>query len=222
MYLHSPERFGEPAQPIVSFPPPPFPNLAKHSYDLHQKALAAKTAVDRFSNFKPLYLLLANAVSNAHLALDRMDQIVVVPDEKATTDLLGEKLLKDVLKRSGKTLIRHLTTEDFGRALGILDLLLKLHTALSGYDNKRLVNEQNHSRRDEAYRYKLRFFIQLWIANKAPQADRVRMGYQIEQTYFNYQKALSELWKYENMEKNLASGMPMHARQPPVMRSYPR
>lgn len=220
MYLRTADGLGEAAPQLqVQLPryTPPYPNIQSKMPALYPAALAARNALDKLAWFKDVYFKLMSATGNAHLALNRADEIVVVPDEATTTALLGDKLVKAVLKQAGKTLFKELVGPDFGRALGVIDLLFKLHAALSTYDAKRLVNEQRHSRWNEAYRYKLRFFIGLYIARTAPQADRVRLAWIIEQKFFEYQKAQTEVWKYDAMERNLKAGLPLNAREPQRM-----
>lgn len=220
MYFRS-DGLGE-AAPQLTLPPysPPYPNIKAKDPATYPAALAARNALDKLSWFRNLYQPLMAATGNARLALNQADEIVVIPDESTATALLGEKLMKAVLKQSGKSLIKHLVSEDFARVLGIVDLLFKLHSALSIFDNKRLVSEQNHSRWDDAYRYKLRFFIGVYIDRKAPLADRVRMAWKIEDIFFQYRKAQSEVWKYDIIERNLRAGLPANTPDPPRM--YPR
>lgn len=221
MYIRTADGLGEPA-PQVRLAPysPPYPNIQSKMPPLYPAALAARNALDKLAWFKDVYLPLQAATGNAHLALNQADEIVVIPDEATTTALVGEKVVKAVLKQAGKTFFKELVSADFGKFLGIVDLLYKLLTALSTYDAKRLVNEQRGSRFDEAYRYKLRFFIGLYVAQRAPQADRVKLAWIIEQRFFEYRKAQGEVWKYDAMERNLAAGLPLNAREPPRM--YPR
>lgn len=215
MYLHSPETLGEPVRQTLR---EPYPNIKARAPHLHPVALIARNRLEQFRWFRELFEKLANAASAAHLALDSMDQIVVVPDEQASTNLLGDKIMKDVLKSSGKSLIKHLTARDFGTALGVLDLLLKLQTALSGYDNKRLVNEQNRSRRDEAYRFKLRFFIRLHVATAAPLSDRALMAARIERTWDSYKDALNSRLQFDSFEERLDPNTPPNYRKAPVIK----
>jgi hypothetical protein len=129
-------------------------------------------------------------------------------------------VVKAVLKQAGKTLFKELISADFGKFLGIIDLLYKLLTALSTYDAKRLVNDQRGSRFDDAYRYKLRFFIGLFVAQRASLEERPKLAWIIEKQFFEYRNAQGEVWKYDAMERNLAAGMPPNAREP--QRMYPR
>jgi hypothetical protein len=214
MYYRVPTNFGEPAVAPYS---PPFPNLRAKSWNDYQAAMRAQEAVDKLKWFKDIYNQLALATSSAHLALNSADRVIVIPEEKSTENLLGPKLVQAALKQAGKSLAKQLVGEDFGRVLGILDLLLKLSIALGLADEKRLVSEQNGSRRDDAYRYKLHFFVQLWIAQNAPQADRVILASRMTDTFFKYRKALGELWKYQNMEQNLKEGLPPTQRRPQIM-----
>ena len=212
---------GEPA-PQVRLPPyvPPYPNIQSKLPGMYPMALAARAALAKLAWFKEVYVPLMQATGNAHLALNQADEIVVIPDEATTTALIGATAVKSVLKQAGKTLFKDLISKEFGMFLGVLDIFHKTLTALSTYDAKRLVNDQRGSRFEDAYRYKLRFFIGLWMARMAPQADRAKLAYRIEQTFFQYQKAQGEVWKYDTMERNLAAGMPPDAREPPRM--YPR
>jgi hypothetical protein len=218
MYLRTADGLGE-AAPQLQVPQyvPPYPNIQSKMPALYPAALAARNALDKFAWFKDVYFKLMAATGNAHLALNQADEIVVVPDEATTTALVGETVVKAVLKQAGKTLFKDLISKDFARFLGIIDLLYKTLTALSTYDAKRLVNEQRHSRWDEAYRYKLRFFIGVYIARVAPHADRARLAWIIEQKFFEYQKAQTEVWKYDTMERNLKAGLPLNTREPARM-----
>ena len=218
MYFRN-ANLGEPVinGPVIAPYRPPFPNIQGKMPALYPQALAALDAMAKLAWFKDVYLPLAAATANAHLALDQAEQVVVVPDEDSTAALLGPKLVQAVLKQTGKSFIKHVLNADLARALSIVDYLFKLRAALSTYDAKRLVNEQRLSRSEEAYRYKLRFFIGLYIAKVSPQSDRVLQASRIEQAFFQYRAALSELWKYEAIERNLASGLPPNTREPPRM-----
>jgi hypothetical protein len=222
MYFRTADSLGE-AAPQLQVPAytPPYPNIQSKMPAIYPLAVAARNALDKLAWFKSVYVPLMRATGSAHLALNAADEIVVLPEEVTTTALLGDKLVKDVLKRSGKALFKELAGANFARVLGVVDLLLKLHTALTMDDARRLVSEQRHSRRDEAYRYKLRFFIGLYIGQVAPQADRVRLAWRIEQAFFEYQKAETEVSKYDDIEANLAQGLRPNQRRAPVMRPYP-
>jgi hypothetical protein len=214
MYIRFPANFGEPA-------PISFPNIRAKRPDLYNAALRAQGAVENLRWFKDVYFPLAQAAANARLALNNADQVIVIPEEKSMENLLGPKLIQAALKQSGKSLAKHLVGDDFGRVLGILDFLLKLKTALELEDGRRLVSEQNRSRRDDAYRYKLRFFIRLRIAQTAPGADPVILAGRMEKAFWEYQNALGELWKYQDIEKNLEQGMSPYQRRPQVYRPVP-
>lgn len=216
MYFQVPANyFGELAQIPYS---PPFPNIRAKRPDLYDAALGAQETINKLKWFEDVYRPLSQATGNARLALDNSDQVIVIPEEQSAEKLLGPKLVKAALKQAGKSLAKQLIGDDFGRILGILDFLLKLKTALQLDEGRRLVNEQNYSRRDEAYRYKLRFFIHLWVAKNAPQADPVIQAGRIWDAFWAYRKAESELWKYQDIEKNLEQGLQPYQRRPPVMR----
>jgi len=217
MYLGSRTSFGEsaviPPKLSINVPPPPFPNIQRHSKALYAAALKAQTTFDKIKWFAPLYHQLNQAASLAWLGLDATEEIVVITDEKTTETLLGPKLVKAALKQSGKSLARELVGRDFARALGIVDFLFKLISALSLADRKRLVSEQKHSRRAEADDYKLRYFIQLWIAQHMRLADRARLAGILRANFYTCRKALDELQKYQNIEANLRQGLPAHQRR---------
>lgn len=218
MYIHGPAIFGEPP-PTIPYKEP-FPALKAQRPDLHRQALAAQNALADLRQFKPIFSLLQAATGNSYLSLDRLDRVVVEPDHQATSDLLGPKLAEAVLKSTGKATLKHVLGEEFGKILGVLDLLHKLSVALSAPDNKDLVNNQRGSRFMDATKHKLRFFIALFIARVAPNADRGKMTAWLWDNYWRYEKALQTLWGFEEMEKNLAIGAPLHHRQPPAMREY--
>jgi hypothetical protein len=219
MYLYKREGLGQPttSQPSLIPYSPPFPNIHAKKPDLYDAALRAEEAAEKLKWFKDVYLKLADATSSAHLALDKADQVIVIPAEKSVENLLGPKLVKAALKQSGKSLAKHLVGEDFGRILGILDFLWKLKTALELAEGRRLVNEQNKSRYTEAYRYKLRFFIRLLIAQIAPGADPVKLASLMWNAYWAYRKAQNELWKYQDIEKNLKEGLQPYQRRAPTI-----
>lgn len=218
MYFRTADGLAE-AAPQLQVPQyvPPYPNIRSKMPALYPAALAARSALERMAGFKNIYFQLMSATGNAHLALNQADEIVVVPEEASTTALLGETVVKSVLKQAGKTLFKELISKEFGTFLGVIDLLHKVLTALSTYDAKRLVNEQRHSRWDDAYRYKLRFFIGLYLARVSPHADRARLAWMYEQRFFEYRKAQEEVWKYDAMERNLKAGLPLNTREPPRM-----
>jgi hypothetical protein len=211
-------EFGERA--AISYSPP-FPTIRAQRPDLYDAALRAADAVEKMKLFKDLYSRLESAASNARLALDNSGQVIVVPDEKSAKGLLGPKIIEAALKQSGKSLAKHLIGEDFGRVLGILDYLWKLKTVLELEKGRRLVSEQHRSMRDDAYNYKLNFYVRLWIAQNAPGADPAVLASRIKSAFWKYKKALSELWKYEDIEKNLKQGLPPYQRRPPSIRPAP-
>ena len=208
------DAYGDPTKVAVT----PFPNILQKRPDLYPAALAADKALKKLEWFKDVYLPLAAATGNARLALDSSDQIVVISEEKSVEGLLGPKVVKDVLKRAGKSLVSELVGGDFARVLSIADFLFKLKAALELEPSRRLVSEQNHSKWDEAYRYKLRYFIRLRNASVSPGDDPTNIDYRVEQAFWAYRKALSEFWKYEEIEKNLSIGADPYQRQAPVMR----
>ena len=200
---------------------PPFPNIKAKMPTLYGAAIAADTAFQKHRWFADLYIQLAKATSNSHPALNNADDVIVIPEETSTTNLLGPKLVAAVLKQSGKALIKELVGADFARFLGVLNFLLTLFSALTLEDRRRLVSEQNRSRRDEARRFKLRFFIRLYIAKVAPQADPVKQSWLIENAFFEHEKILGALWKYQDIEKNLGQGLQPYQRRAPTMGPAP-
>ena len=200
---------------------PSFPNIRAQRPDLYNAALDAQLAFQKESSFKPVYLALAGATSGSWLALNSRDEVVVLFDESIVEPFFGKKLVHAALKQSGKALVKELVGADFARALSVLDLLWKVKTALEMEKWKRLVNEQRHSMRAEARRYKLRYFIRLWVAKNLPHADPVKAAYAVETLFNRYEKALNDLWRYQDIEKNLASGMPANARRPQTMGPAP-
>jgi hypothetical protein len=101
--------------------------------------------------------------------------------------------------------------------LSIADFLLKLKTALELEPSRRLVSEQNHSKFEEAYRYKLRYFIRLRNASVSPGDDPTNIDYRVEQAFWAYRKAQGDVWKYEEIEENLSLNLPPDRPQPPRM-----
>ena len=219
MYFHDAASGPVTVQPLKL--PASFPNIRAQRPDLYNAALDAQLAVQKMDWFRPIYLGLAAATSGARLALNARDEVVVILDESTVEPLFGPKLVQAALKQSGKALVKELVGADFARVLSVLDLLWKVKTALEMEKWKRLVNEQRHSMRDDARRYKLRYFVRLWVANKLPQADPVKAAYAIVTLFDQFEKALNELWRYEDIEKNLASGMPANYRRPQTMGPAP-
>jgi hypothetical protein len=223
MYYRYPAHLGQPVQPRLSTS---FPNILAKRPDLYPAAIAAESAVQKLSWFADVYFPLQLATSSSRLALDSSDQVIVIPDPASVEKLLGQKLIAAGFKQIGKSLVKELAAEvkegrvtsfDLARAIAVLDYLWKLKTALTLDDGKRLVSEQNRSRYNEAYRYKLRFFIRVRIAHTAPQADPVILSSRMEKAYWDFQNALGELWKYQDIEKNLRDGMNPFQRRPPTM-----
>jgi hypothetical protein len=220
MYFHGPVMFGEPPTPAPVQFNDPFPNIKQKMPELYREAWAAHNDLATLREFKPVFSLLQAATGNSYLSLDRLDRIVVEPDHQATSNLLGPKLAEAVLKSTGKATLKHVLGEEFGNILGVLDLLHKLTVALSGPDNKDLVNNQRGTRFMDAKKHKLRFFIALLIARVAPNADRGKVTAWMWDNYWRYEKALENFWKYENIEKNLSMGARPYQRQAPVMKEY--
>jgi hypothetical protein len=227
MYFRVPANFGEPAPIPYS---PPFPNIRAKSPNLYNAALRAEDTVRKLSWFKDVYFPLELATSSARLALDASDQVIVIPEPASVETLLGPKLIKAAFKQIGKSLTKELAAEikegrvtsfDLARAVAVLDLFWKFKSALELDEGRRLVSEQNRSRRDEAYRYKLRFFIRLRIAQTAPAADPVILAGRMEKAFWEYKKALGELLKYQVLEKNLEQGMPPYQRRAPTIGPVP-
>ena len=219
MYLNGPMRLGEPPQPQLQPYQPPFPNLQRQQPALYQQAMAIKAQLDKLASFKEPYRLLANATANAHLALDQADNIVIVPDETSTAELLGPKLVQAVLKATGKYALKQVLPHQFGTVLNVLDLFSKVITALGIPGRRDLVNNQRGSRFNDAHAYKLRFFIALYVARVAPTSNRIQTAYFLFDLFHKYRDLLGALWRFETMEKNLAAGIPMHTREPPRMYS---
>jgi hypothetical protein len=241
-----PENIGELPQMRYEIPryAPPFPNIRAKRPDLYDAAIRAKDTVEKLKWFKDIYFPLELATSRARLALVN-NQLSVIPEESSVQGLLGPKLIQAALKQSGKSLVkmygyqlkpgewrapevrpgqRPITGDDLGRFLGILDLLWKLKEALDINKRERLVSEQAKSMRDDAYAYKLRFFTLLWIAKNAPgasPAEKDRQFALIINTFWKYKKALGELWKYEDIEKNLEQGFSPYQRRPQTMGPAP-
>jgi hypothetical protein len=218
MYFHAPAHFGEPVLTYTD----PFPNIRDKMPGIYQAAMAAQERYNMMKWFKDVYEPLSIAAGAAHLALDSQDRIVVIPDQRSVEQLLGPKIVESVLKRSGKSLVRELVGADFARALGIAEHVLRLFDIAQREHAKRLVNEQRGSMRDEAYRYKLNFFIHLRIRQLAPQADPVMLAGRMTTAYYAYEKTLGELTKYQNMEQNLKEGMSPSARRPQYYKPVPQ
>jgi len=207
------DAYGDPT-PVATTP---FPNILQKRPDLYPAALAADAALKKLAWFKDVYVPLMAATGNARLALNSSDEIVVISEQKSVEGLLGPKVVKDVLKRAGKTLVSELVGRDFARVLSIADFLLKLKTALELEPSRRLVSEQNHSKFEEAYRYKLRYFIRLRNASVSPGDDPTNIDYRVEQAFWAYRKAQGDVWKYEEIEENLSLNLPPDRPQPPRM-----
>jgi hypothetical protein len=227
MYYRVPVNLGEPAKIQYS---PSFGNIRAKRPDLYNAALQAQDAFSKQQWFKEVYIPLSQATGNARLALDSSDQVIVMPEAATLENLLGPQVIKAAFKQIGKSLVKDLFSEmkdgkvtsfDLARVVTVLDLLWKLKTALELDEGRRLVSEQNRSRRDEAYRYKLRFFIRLWITHRMPQADPVILAGRIWNAFWAYRKAESELSQYQDIEKNLAKGLPPYQRRPPMMSPAP-
>jgi hypothetical protein len=220
MYLRPRANFGEPPARISISPS--FPNIRAKRPDLLDAALKAQDAWDKVKWFDDVYRPLSQATGNARLALNSSDEVIVIPEPVTIENLLGPKVIKAAFKQIGKSLVKDLFSEmkagkvtsfDLARVVTVLDLLWKLKTALELDDGKRLVSEQNHSRRDEAYRYKLRFFIRLRIAHLSPQADPVILLGRMWTAFWACRKAEGELSKFQDIEKNLSQGMPPYQRR---------
>jgi hypothetical protein len=218
MYFHAPAHLGEPA-PQLQVGPGPFPNIRQKMPALFSQAIAAQNALQNMSPFKESFSLLQAATGNATLALNQADQVVIIPDENATANLLGPKLVQAVLKQTGKTALKYVLGEEFGRALSVLDLFFKVKAALEMANSRDLVNNQRGSRRDDAKRYKLRFFCALYARRVSPTLPPAEAAWNLEDAYNRYEQALSNLWKFEGIERNLSAGANPYQREAPTMRA---
>ena len=226
MYLRHTANLGGPTLPAPISYSPPFPNIRAKRPDLYDVALKAHDAIDKLKWFQDVYRPLSAATADSRLALNSADEVIVIPGPASLENLLGPKVVKAAFKQIGKTLVKDLFSEmkdgkitsfDLAQVITVLDLLWKIKTALTRDDGIRLVNEQNKSRRDEAYRFKLRFFIRLRIAHLSPHADPVILAGRMWDAFWAYRKAEGELWKYQDIEKNLSQGLDPHRRRPQTM-----
>jgi hypothetical protein len=220
MYYRVPMNLGQPAVSPPPFPPPDltvFPNIDATMPTLSKAAADSVRAVQKLAWFNDTYLNLAQATANSALALDEADRVIVVPTEMNSVERLAPKLVKAFVKKAGLSLAGELVGKNLAKVLGLMPILLDLLVALTANERKNLVSEQNRSRRDEAFRFKLRFFIRLWLTEFSiggPGADPNKQAWALESLFFQYRKVLEEWWKYLDIEKNLQQGMKPYQPRP--------
>jgi hypothetical protein len=218
VYLSVPHEVAEPA-PIAA----PYPNIRTRHPPLYNAALTAEAAYRKVEYFRPFYDRLRKAAEMASLALDDRDLVTVNPER---TSLL--QLLPAAVARKVSTLgVRRGLGERAGQILGVLDLLLKLKYIYDTIEAKKLVNEQRHSRRDEAFRVKLLYFITLMVPEamqKSPFREPIGARNWLENMYWEYDKLFRAWASFNALEKDLARATIRRPgyREPPRIDPYPR
>jgi hypothetical protein len=168
----------------------------------------ALLALEELKYFQPYYKQLSDAVVNASLSLDRHDGLVVNPNPDTVRELVVGEVGVELAKATGE-MLAHFAGGEVAEArasylLGVLDLLHKLLHIYEGIQNVKLVNEQNRSMRDEAFRTKLDFFIGVKaraMRVKDPGIDEFKLRAWLREKFLDYKKKSMELLNYQLMDE---------------------
>jgi hypothetical protein len=186
----------------------PFPNIKSGCPWEYRNAMNAFFALQELKYFQPYYKQLADAVANASLSLDRHDGLVVNPNPDTVRELVVGEAGVEVAKGVVENLVHFAKGETAalraGLLLNVLDLLHKLLTIHEGIENVKLVNEQNGSKRDKAFRTKLDFFIGVKaraIRVKQPGIDEFKLGAWLREKFWDYRQKSMELLNYQLMDE---------------------
>ena len=200
------QSLGEPVNPPQY--KEPFPNIKSDCPWEYRNATGAYLALQELRYFQPYYKQLSDAASNASLSLDRHDGLVVNPNPDTVRALVVGEVGAEVAKGLVENLAHWAAGERVGAKVGyllnVLDLLHKLLTIYEGIKNVKLVNEQNLSMRDEAFKTKLDFFIGVKsraIRVKNPGIDEFKLMSFLRDKYWEYDRKSKELLNYQLMEE---------------------
>jgi hypothetical protein len=245
MYYGDPVNLGQPAVSPPPFPPPEntvFPNIDTKMPALSKAAADSVLAVKKLAWFNDIYINLGNAASNSTLALDKSDRVIVLPRDGNSLAKLAPKLIASFAKKAALSLGGELfgvkvvpgepvekvagkiVGKDVAGVLGLLPILLDLLVALGENERKNLVSEQYRSRSMEAYLFKLRFFIRLWLSENSiggPGSDKNKQAWTVEKLFFQYRKVLGEWTKYLDIERNLKFRMDPYRPTPQGYHKHP-
>lgn len=193
----------------------PFQNICSKKPEMCNAALSALEEVEKLNYFKDLYLAFSNAVANSSLQLVNADKIIVVYNNSGKNELdpMFQKLFKQTLTEFTKEII----TKNIALFFKVYDYLLMLNDVLGMEKRRKLVSNQKGSQRAEADQFKLRFFINLYVAQNYPLADRFKSSWRIEKTYLKFENSLGKLMKFQNIEENLKLNQPINRVPGPAM-----
>ena len=198
----------------------PFPNIRLQRPHLHASAVQVDKEYQKVKFFRSYYFDLNKAASEASLSLDRSERLQIQPERESFVKLLSQAFIDSVTGDVRDRLVKAIIDEVVAKYLGVLDILLTLKDIYDRVQAKRLVNEQYSKRRDEAFKRKLSFFMDLKAAALARQyrKDRVSVRNWLSLQYWRFDEINREWVKYSYIEETLSKGLDPDRPQPPSFR----
>jgi hypothetical protein len=212
-FYFKPEEFVLPAGLPTALAPsykPPFPNISTKRRDLYSSALEADTAFRKLAFFKSKYHRLRAAAEAATLSLDERGRLRVNPERRSLMNLIGEKIVEKIYDTVVETGVNvSFAEETAARILGVLDVLSKLKGAYDQIQAERLVARQADRLRDEAFKYKLAYFIALMVPEVQKEGlfpDPGDARNWLEHNYWRYDGAFKTWQRFDALEQDLQRG----------------
>ena len=213
------------AEPRVPSPAPyvdPFPNINRYCRREYNNALDALTERKKMDWFAPIHKQIYDAAANASLSLGRGDSLVINPEKESFLKLLGEEVISSLKQDIYQKILAGVFDETVASYLGVLDILLKLRDVYQGIQNVKLVNEQWKSKRDEAWRAKVSFFVDVkakLLLKKMPAGtDPFQLRYVIWETFWRFDKIRMRVANYYILEQSRCGQEPPQTTMGPPSR----
>jgi hypothetical protein len=206
----SPRPADPPVRPAPTAPslPPyvdPFPNINRYCHHEYNNALDAQLALKKMDYFAKIYKDIYDAAANASLSLGRGDSLVINPEKESFLKLLGDEVASSIKGEIYDKIVAGIFDETVASYLGVVDVLLKLAEVYQGIQNVKLVNEQRGSKRDEAWKAKVSFFVDVkakMLLKKTPGIDPFKLRYWVFEQFWLYDKLRSRVADYYNLERS--------------------
>jgi hypothetical protein len=199
------QGFAEPPPPSPAPYVDPFPNINKYCHWQYNNALDALAERKKMDYFAPIYKQIYDAATNASLSLGRGDSLVINPEKESFLKLLGEEIVSSIKQEIYQKIVAGIFDETVASYLGVLDILLKLRDVYQGIQNVKLVNEQWKSKRDEAWRAKVSFFVDVkakLLLKKMPGTDPFKLRYFIWEQFWRFDKIRMRVANYYILEES--------------------
>ena len=196
-----------PAPTAPSLPPyvDPFPNINRYCHHEYNNALDAQLALKKMDYFAKIYKDIYDAAANASLSLGRGDSLVINPEKESFLKLLGDEVVSSIKGEIYSKIVAGIFDETVASYLGVVDVLLKLAEVYQGIQNVKLVNEQRGSMREEAWRAKVSFFVDVkakMLLKKMPGTDPFKLRDWVLYQFWLYDKLRLRLANYYIMEES--------------------